>query len=465
MRSASWRTSVVSRPASPGATSFGPPEKPAKKCGSVKPVTILKSASSHARLSQTGTLLPKRPSQVSEPSSRASWLTTATESTRSSPSIARSSSSVLPRCVPVATSRTMSSSRTIPSSSARIAGTTTRRGCGLVPSQIAIATVCPRRRSSRRGGPATGARSASTTQACSSRAASRCWGVTTVASSGTSTPTYPAPYATSTLIAHPRPASGKDGGARIGLPADDGPDRTNGLVADRAQPVRRGRVEGDRRAGPELVLVEADCDAQPAADHVAVLLAAVPHQRVCRARLAAGLVDDVEELDERVAGRRQPLPVHAGGQIDDVPVLGRRHRPAGVGRRLPATRAGTVVEHVAHRQPEHVDERVERRHGRVDHVALDLGDEARRDTDPPRDLSQADAEPLALGAQPRTDPGGLGQALVEDGLGHVHRDCTAAAGRVLIGGASGSRPRFAQGRAGRRPRAAGCRGWGRRRSR
>src|SRR5438874_10226424 len=116
--------------------------------------------------------------------------------------------------------------------------------------------------------------------------------MTVVHSSGRSTARAPAPYASSTF-------SGLlfGGRARVALPADDRPDRAHRVVADRAQPVRRRRVERDRRAGAELVLVEANCDAEPPADHVAVLLAAVPHQRVLRARLAARLVDDVEELD------------------------------------------------------------------------------------------------------------------------------------------------------------------------
>ena len=37
IRRALWSASVVSSPARPGATIFGPPLKPAKKCGSTKP--------------------------------------------------------------------------------------------------------------------------------------------------------------------------------------------------------------------------------------------------------------------------------------------------------------------------------------------------------------------------------------------------------------------------------------------
>ena len=122
MRAASCRVSAVSRPARPGATSFGPPEKPAKKCGSTNPVVMRTSASTHSLFSQTGTSAPKRPIQVSDAASRASWLTTRTAASTSSPSIARSSSSLLPRCVPVATSTTTSSRRTSPSSSSSRAG-------------------------------------------------------------------------------------------------------------------------------------------------------------------------------------------------------------------------------------------------------------------------------------------------------------------------------------------------------
>src|SRR5436309_1897801 len=66
----------------------------------------------------------------------------------------------------------------------------------------------------------------------------------------------------------------------VALAADDHPDRLGRLVAVRAQAVWRRGVERDRVARAELVLVEADAHAEPAADDVAVLLAAVPHQRV-----------------------------------------------------------------------------------------------------------------------------------------------------------------------------------------
>ena len=61
MRVASWSTSTVSSPASPGVTSFGPPLKPAKKCGSTKPVVIRRSASTQREQTCTGTPLPCSP--------------------------------------------------------------------------------------------------------------------------------------------------------------------------------------------------------------------------------------------------------------------------------------------------------------------------------------------------------------------------------------------------------------------
>ncbi|CFO28750.1 Uncharacterised protein [Staphylococcus aureus] len=42
-----WKVIIVSIPAIPGMIPLGPPENPAKKCGSIKPVTILKSASTY----------------------------------------------------------------------------------------------------------------------------------------------------------------------------------------------------------------------------------------------------------------------------------------------------------------------------------------------------------------------------------------------------------------------------------
>jgi hypothetical protein len=109
------QASTVSSAARPGATSLGPPEKPAKKC---------EWAEADVQIT-TGFVEP-----------------------------------LLPRWVPVATRITTSSRRTIPSSSASTAGIIRCRGCGRVPSQADIATDCPGRTRSRSGGPATGERNA-----------------------------------------------------------------------------------------------------------------------------------------------------------------------------------------------------------------------------------------------------------------------------------------------------------------
>ena len=132
-------------------SSFGPPLNPAKKWGSTKPVVMRTSASTHSRFSHTGTSSTS-PHQRRLASSRASWFTTRTRSSTSAPSIASSSSGVLPRWVPVATSTTMSLGSTMPSSSSSTAGIITCRGCGRVPSHIEIATVCPGWTRSRSGG-------------------------------------------------------------------------------------------------------------------------------------------------------------------------------------------------------------------------------------------------------------------------------------------------------------------------
>src|SRR5262245_13792923 len=88
----------------------------------------------------------------------------------------------------------------------------------------------------------------------------------------------------------------------VALAPDDNPDRVGRLVADRPEPVRRGRVERDRVSGAELVALEADLHSEPAGGHVPVLLASVPHEGVLRARLAPDVVRDLQELDPGVGG-------------------------------------------------------------------------------------------------------------------------------------------------------------------
>ena len=141
---------IVRKPAKPGATIFGPPLKPAKKCGSTKPVVMRKSASTQVRFSQTGTPPSTSPRDTSCASSNASWTTMRFRSTMSAPSISTSSSRVVARWVPLAIMIAMRSAGTCDSASST-AGSTVALGMGRVTSQTEMATVWPGRTRSRRG--------------------------------------------------------------------------------------------------------------------------------------------------------------------------------------------------------------------------------------------------------------------------------------------------------------------------
>ena len=139
IRRALWSSRVVAMPASPGATILGPPLNPAKKCGSTKPVVIRRSAATHSRSSRTGTS-PTFPRSTWPATSRASWSSTRHCASTSSPSIARRSSMVDARWVPVAIRTTTSSGRMMPSSASMIARSMRGRGWGRVMSHTEIAT-------------------------------------------------------------------------------------------------------------------------------------------------------------------------------------------------------------------------------------------------------------------------------------------------------------------------------------
>src|SRR6185437_607194 len=55
MNRAEWKVRMVSCPATPGATTFRPPDQPAMKCGSTRPVAMRRSAWANSRLIDTGT--------------------------------------------------------------------------------------------------------------------------------------------------------------------------------------------------------------------------------------------------------------------------------------------------------------------------------------------------------------------------------------------------------------------------
>jgi len=154
MRAAEWSSSTVSIAASPGATIFGPPENPAKKCGSMNPSVIRTSWSRKRRSSIAG---PPFRRGGRRPGSRRGrrhrgW-TTCTRESVAAPNIASSSPGVQARCVPVAT-KSVTAASGISSSST---GSTDGRECaGHVAHGHADAR--PRRHQLAHGGPCSGRR-------------------------------------------------------------------------------------------------------------------------------------------------------------------------------------------------------------------------------------------------------------------------------------------------------------------
>ena len=78
--------------------------------------------------------------------------------------------------------------------------------------------------------------------------------------------------------------------------ADDEPDPADGDVAEVPQAVGLCRVERDRIAGAERVLLEPELNAEPALQDESVLSARVAHHHLVRRRRAADVVDDVQEV-------------------------------------------------------------------------------------------------------------------------------------------------------------------------
>src|SRR5687767_10715914 len=83
--------------------------------------------------------------------------------------------------------------------------------------------------------------------------------------------------------------------------------------------MRGGRIERDGVTGAQLVLLEADLDAQRPAHDVAVLPAVVAHQRLVWRGRAAHLVDGLEEVDPVLLVGDELLPSDAGVQVDRRP--------------------------------------------------------------------------------------------------------------------------------------------------
>ena len=161
------------------------------------------------------------------------------------------------------------------------------------------------------------------------------------------------------------------------------PDRRRRDVAGVEQPVGRRRVEADRVAGLEHVLVEADPHGERAAQDVAPLLAGVALECVGRARLAADLVGHVEEVDVRIDSVVEALPDDAGPEPDasTASPLAARDRAAGVTSAVPSSASpgsaatggwASMNSRLVERDAELVRQRVEGVDGRLGPAGLDL---------------------------------------------------------------------------------------------
>jgi len=111
MRAASCSTRTVSSAAEPRRDQLRPAGEPGEEVRLDEPGGDPDVASLHSRFSQPGTSRPNVARHTIVSDARESWLTMRTDSTTSSPNIARSSSGVFARWVPVATRTTTSRHR------------------------------------------------------------------------------------------------------------------------------------------------------------------------------------------------------------------------------------------------------------------------------------------------------------------------------------------------------------------
>ena len=131
MKSAQWLPSTVTRLHTPGKMLLRPPEKPAKKCGSMNPSDTTRSAFATSELTTRRAPEGSGPRSVSGDESQ-SWTTMCSRETISSPSLWTSSSGVVPRWHPVATSIVISMSGFPARSSSSMNGTISLLGTGRV---------------------------------------------------------------------------------------------------------------------------------------------------------------------------------------------------------------------------------------------------------------------------------------------------------------------------------------------
>ena len=208
--------------------------------------------------------------------------------------------------------------------------------------------------------------------------------------------------------------------ARRRHPPQHEPDRVDRPVARVREPVRDRRVERDRVARLEDVVLEADPDIEPAVEHVAPLVAAVALVRVPRSTRRQPRTSR-KELDVALGAGGQPFPLDARREVDPLARRWPAGRPPRHGpRRLRGRqrRLAAVVEHqLVERHVELGGERVERPDRRVRPPGLDLGDEARRDT---QSVGQrrAGSVPARARARATARPSRMRVAGRESGIGH-----------------------------------------------
>ena len=206
-----WNARMVSWWAIPGATTLRPPEYPAMKWGSTRPVTIFRSASRKRLSIRIG--IPRRvfPRSAWASRSRAKWFPARmVRNTSSEPMISLSSSPSLGRCNPVATRIWIFSLGTpAPAIVSMRGGSSVPLGTGRVMSQMRTQALFRPRAISESGGDPTGFSSASFTARNGSRTGSiGCLPITvTRRSSGSRTVRAFLPYKRSTFMdGSPAPA-------------------------------------------------------------------------------------------------------------------------------------------------------------------------------------------------------------------------------------------------------------------
>src|SRR5262249_10207748 len=154
--------------------------------------------------------------------------------------------------------------------------------------------------------------------------------------------------------------------------------------------------------------LEPDPDPERATDDVAVFAPGVPDRGLVGGGGAPDLVRHVQEVDPLALVGGELLPPDAGVEVDRRPLARVRHgrpgartvrRPAAVPRREVLAPDDLVEGH-----PELRDDRVQRAHRRPRLPALELGDQARRKPEPPRELALADAGLDAFLAEAFADP-------------------------------------------------------------